>query len=198
MQSVETFLPIFQGFYRTVFQYSNEDVEVEHFIDETGKDICSDDLNFDYKQYYKEIAKECCDYFESEFSDFVHKCEFQELVSPKFYNFSNDSVNCLITPNVNAIKKYLEEYSDEFSEYLKEKFTSYNGFYSFYSNDIDNWDIDKALEHKTQLGSILDFIAFNEDENYDLYMAESASGNVQMSVELTDEAKKKYGIANIA
>jgi len=193
-KSIPTYLPIFRGFYNTVFQYYDEDCDIEYFKEETKQDIQYEDLEFDYAQYQEDIAESCCAFFEKEFSEYVESCKFEKLVSPKFYNYSNDSINCLITPKVDAIKSYISENNEEFITYLKDNLTSCSGFISFYSNDIKDWELDEALEHETKLGFILNFIAYNEDEDCHLFMAERASENVCMNVDLTDEAKERISL----
>ena len=97
---------------------------------------------------------------------FVSDIDYQKINSPKYYNFANDSIYVAIKLNdekITNIINYLNENREEFSEYLKGKYTSGDGFISSYSNDVNDWLNPESLEHSHKLGSILDFILANEE-----------------------------------
>jgi hypothetical protein len=162
---VKTFLPIFNGFYGSIWEdYLTSDGEAEHYK-------LDDDFDFyqyvDYNKYFNHLSKQFCNIVENELKEFVYSIEFEELVSPKFYNFSNDSINCTIKPNTLEIRNYIFSNLERFREYLKDNYTSRDGFNSFHSNDFDEWiiltDNFRDLSHDTyHLGAILNFIAQNE------------------------------------
>jgi hypothetical protein len=73
--------------------------------------------------------------------------------------------------NIKAINKYLTDNRDAFAFYLKDRYTSCSGFISSYPNTIAGFMGDSlldALSHSHKLGSILTFIALNEDSNIEL------------------------------
>ena len=70
------------------------------------------------------------------------------------------------------IKSYIKNNYKNWSKYIKDNFTSYDGFYSYYSNNETHkdWYIDNILnnkKHNHKLEYILDFIAINEGINED-------------------------------
>ena len=73
------------------------------------------------------------------------------------------------------IKTYIFNNYKNWDKYIKDNFTSYDGFFSYYSNDVNNkdWNINNILNNKEdnhKLEYILDFIAINEDINeYDIF-----------------------------
>jgi hypothetical protein len=156
---IEGYLPVFTGFYNTIFE-PNEEMVIEDGYE-------YDDYDFDYKKYYEDMGEACSDAIEEQLEDFEIKINFQEVVSPKAYNFSNDSFNVeyTVTPkSIAKITSYLKANKEAFDKYLKDNYTSRSGFMSSYSNDADDWFEDlknaKKLEHI--FGSILGFILQNE------------------------------------
>jgi len=168
--AVGTFLPVFPGFYYTGFDFDDENSEID-YINEIREenhlkpindyDVCK----FDYATYRKDVAIECCKCIEYELkrAGFIQEIKFENIYSPREYNFSNDSINVSVILNQNNIKNiklFLFENVSLFEDYIKDQFTSYSGFISHYNNDYITWlnDINNCLNHKTQLGVILDFI----------------------------------------
>ena len=88
---------------------------------------------------------------------------FQSVWSPREYNFRNDHINCKIEYTDEApIIEYVKAHIDAFKRYIKENYTSYDGFASRYSNDVENdgWLVpDEWNAH--QWGAILDFVVRN-------------------------------------
>lgn len=93
------------------------------------------------------------------------------LDSPKEYNFYTDVLTLKIKVNVSRLKKFcLKDNRAEFDEYLKENWTSYDGFVSFIPNDAFSFEYRYAnrKEKRTELIEImtewylLKFIDFDE------------------------------------
>jgi hypothetical protein len=175
-KQIGTWLPCFSGFYNTIWQSDHEEeMEIEHLNEEREKNgfepAKGDDFIFDYADYNQQVIKGIASYLESnELKPFVTDIKIEGLRSPKEYNFSNDSADIMVTlskANEKAILKYLTDNKDKFAQYLKDHYTSCSGFWSSYPNTIDEYMIDKPLEHSHKLGSILDFIANNENTRGD-------------------------------
>lgn len=172
-----TYLPVFSGFYGTYWE-SDETSEIDYINERRQElglpEINYDDCEFDYKEYELKCVKEFIGEFENEFKRFITSIEFQKIVSPREYNFRNDSVDVIIElsdDNVKEINKYLIEHNEAFAKYLHDSYTSCSGFISSYPNTIDEFigsNLEKALEHSHKLGSILNFIARNEDSDIEL------------------------------
>lgn len=88
---------------------------------------------------------------------------------PRFYNFETDSIEFTFAFS-DAVKsfmgKYAENHSVEFNRYLRERFTSRDGFVSYVPNDYETWrykfDDDDARCVSVLLGWML-----ADDSNYD-------------------------------
>lgn len=189
---VPTWLPVFSGFYGTIWETDNdEDRETEYINEQRQKkglnDIERDDIEWDYDGYRKAVAEGATDWIGLE----LHKLgmidgyQFEELRSPREYNFANDAINIefeISKKNVENIKAYLKKNETIFKEYIKEQYTSRDGFCSSYSNDYRDWigeNLEDTLNHSHKLGTVLEFILKDgDDENrieWEIY--EDLTGN---------------------
>lgn len=188
---VQTYLPLFGGFYGGYYEADNEvEQEIEIINEQRAenglKPIAYDDCNFDFPGYYDRISKGITNYIEQELIDLgiVKSVSFERLRSPREYNFANDVIDVeieLTADNQKCILAYLKEYNTEFAKFIKDSYTSYSGFCSYYPNTVDEYMTDKPLNHSHKLGSILNFILRNEGkEEIDVYY------NVQSHLDCTN------------
>lgn len=170
MQSnIEIKIP-FSGFYETI--HSN-DID-RHFEWLYNLD---DDPEIDwYDQLqpgeYKKAEIEYCKQYTQLFSELVDvPMTFKEMTSPREYNFSTDRIFC----NMNAdeltkIKNRLDH--DKMTELVKRKFTSCDGFMSFYSNSYDEWLNQSEPWDHNQISTALECLADEADPEWRLYIGE--------------------------
>lgn len=182
----QTYLPIFPGFYGTIFEPSESD-EIEYVNQERTEkglpELNSGDMEFDYDGYELECSKACVSAVETKLQELglVRKIKFEKLVSPKEYNFANDSINVCIDWKVEETKTYLLDHMDDFRAHLKDRYTSCSGFISSYSAYPSDWLDD--LNHCHKLGSALEFILINEGYDSEmLYYDAIDSGLVGLQV----------------
>ena len=172
-------LPLFTGYYSNPLydvQSAEDDViehlEIENDILLTDEDIYK--IEFNYKDYYNRISKDLCESVENLLFDLniITDIKFVELVSPKYYNYTNDRIVVDInfnTETYNTILDYLKENKEAFKEYLKDNYSSYDGFISFLSNDYEVW-MEEYLKVgsdniETCLSGVLDFILKENEYN---------------------------------
>ena len=172
MLKASTWLPVFPGFYNTIFE-PDEDREILN-INERREEkglpgITSDDCEWDYQEYMQEISRACVDFLNKELKErgFITDMIFEELRSPREYNFDNDTIDVKITLTASNIKNlwdYLKEHRADFKKYLLDRYSSYSGFVPFHSNDIDDWFSEEydIMCHQHRTGSVLNFICENE------------------------------------
>jgi hypothetical protein len=88
---IESFLPIFPGFYGTLFE---PDEELSILDDYKEYHLDFDDTTFNYLKYKKLVAIECINEIKHQLKDLNFKIEikFLKIESPKEYNFINDSI----------------------------------------------------------------------------------------------------------
>lgn len=172
---LNTNLPGFNGFYGSIYDDVDTSSELD-FINEIREqngltELENDDLiNWDYETYYKDIALKLCESVEDFLNEIniVNSIGFIKIHSPKYYNFSNDVIECEVDVNVDEIKKYINKNLDAFKIHLIDNHKSRDGFNSFYEYDLDFW-IDRIENFNTldhiEVNSILNFICNNEEFN---------------------------------
>ena len=213
-QSIKTFLPIFNGFYETIWASDNQLENELYSINQERKDkgyspIDYDCINFDNEAYEIEVSKRLCQLLEGELSDYVTKIVYEKLESPKTYNFSNDSIDVIIEVKAKEVKKYIYKNIESFKVYLKNNYTSYDGFMSHYDNDFESWqsmtkDFSDFSVNGHVLGSILQFIAINEGidefslyENLEVYVNEFIKNYDTLGLPSCDKCHKIIEDINI-
>lgn len=160
----ETWLPIFSGYYNTIWS-----PDETHLLWDSNIDF--EDIEVDYESYYKYTAIDIVDAVETALSPFVKSIKFQKVASPKYYNFTNDSIDVEVEYYPEQLQKYCAEFKAELQVYLEDKYTSRDGFASAFSNSVEDWEestkffTDFSSESKGYhtLGAVLDFILYNED-----------------------------------
>lgn len=166
LKRVNTFLPLFSGFYSSIFDIDEYD-EVSNYNLENDTDLTVDNFYFNYNNYHQEISKEICLTVETLLKDnnIIDSLIFESLRSPRFCNFENDSINIEVVIKKDVILQYLKDNFNEFEAYINNNYTSYDGFSSYYSNDAKEWltgfENDKLESETHQVGAILDFISIN-------------------------------------
>lgn len=176
MQTIETYLPVFTGFYGTIFE-ADEEQEIYNINEVRNQkglpDVDYDKIDFDYSGYYKEKAEYCCHWVEQEMRSLGFDCtiEFEQVNSPREYNFSNDSIHCKVSIDIDNLIDYATKNWLEFSEYIKENYSSYDGFISFRSSDAQTWLNEIINKEEHSVGSLMHFILNNEieDAQWEMY-----------------------------
>ena len=156
----EVLLNFFSGFYESIHD-EVFDFEEEMIIeDNPGHNY--DDFRFKYDR-----IRYCKNFVSAISSEIGIPMEFMELTSPREYNFSTDKISVWITSK--ELKKISSALNSESMKMiLKKRFTSYDGFMSFYSNDIEEWKEKKIQDWDcVELGTLLDaWIIENESIDY--------------------------------
>ena len=140
---LEINFPMFEGFYCSQLDLS-ENIEVgegdDYFMNEEQFD------EIDWNKTNENVSKFYLDYFKDELNDFfksigVLSLEFIKINSPKYYNYSTDKLVCNIEINKDVFVHELRKNNfDNWKQFLKDNFTSYDGFISFYPNTSIEWD----------------------------------------------------------
>jgi hypothetical protein len=165
----KTYLPLFSGFYGS--HWDDPCFDGEEDIYELPEGMYFEEF-VNWKDYHNHIAKELCKEIKYLLSDFVSDIEFECVISPKYYNFSNDSINCEITFDYDKIINYLNENQYAFSVYIREQYTSRDGFISSYENNASEW-LEGWQEDNHKVGSVLQFICMNEGFEEPYYLDDS-------------------------
>ena len=189
MNKTNTWLPIFPGFYNTIFETDTEESEIEYYNEQRAErglpPLEYHDFTFDYATRNYEIAQCACEFIKQALAKFgVLDVAMEKVVSPRQYNFTNDSIDCVITYDEAVVQKYINEHIEEFKQYLRGRYTSRDGFASFYSADVEDWKEWSGDKH--MVGSVLDFICRNEEIDQEA-MYYSGASDVTLSLLNYDE-----------
>ena len=177
---IQTFLPVFNGFYNTLFENiidNATEFAIDNYNEQNNTLLNYDDFNFDFTTIQNEICRDAVSKIEEKLNEIGINCSiiYENLVSPREYNFSNDSINIEINfKKFSQVIEILEQNYDSFSKFIKDNYTSRDGFISSYSNYSSDWmeDLKNDSENEThKVGAVLNFI-LQEIEEYkadDLY-----------------------------
>lgn len=187
--TVNTWLPVFSGFYGTIWETDrDEEMEIENINEQRREKklppISWDEIEWDYEGYRQNVAKGFTRWIGAELKDLgmIDGVQFQKLRSPREYNFANESIDVSFTlsgANRAAIQDYLAKHTTAFKEYIAERYTSYDGFFSFHPHNAAEWtaDLSDTLEDEHKLGAVFHFILLNEDPEMEMSIYEDLSGN---------------------
>lgn len=147
----------------------------------------------DHKAIEIELVKAYVDAYEAQYegeTGILLNATFEEMTSPREYNFETDRV--FITVPLATVKKlYAASKKDkhvELAKEIKKRCTSYDGFYSFYSNNLDDWLVKGFLawdhnEMKILLQAVLNIHDSEADFNvYELLESWCSNGGLSNAV----------------
>lgn len=142
-------LPFFCGFYETIldprYMESDEYDDAEgmrNYIEEFGIDFSPEDMEIDYPKFKNDVAKYFVKNFKKYIPDWIISMEFQEVVSPQFYNFETDRIFVDIETSLDykdVLLNFIEKHYNKVEEYIKKYHSSRDGYISFMSNKIEDW-----------------------------------------------------------
>jgi hypothetical protein len=189
-------LPFFPGFYNSLLssamdQYEEQEAEYRA-EQEASEEYYPDTYHPEHlrisKDEYASIYFGCCDYQRvylkvAQFwvKAFDWWCEknlktpeksftWESMVSPREYNFVTDRVFAYVPEEVieELFARSAKEEHKTLAQVIKDNFTSYDGFMSYYSNELEVW-LEKPLKEwdYNELGTLVsaNIIACEEFEN---------------------------------
>ncbi len=143
MKKIETVVPFFVGYYQSILEHFIDQV-VEMELEESEQSYDDIESSLDYPKAFNEIAVQWLNRFNAETG---YNIEFETIESPREYNFTTDKLIGMIP--VEEVKEAINKCRSNIdifkNEVLDKYFKSYDGFISFYSNDLDDW-FDKDVE----------------------------------------------------
>lgn len=167
----------FPGLYESLLSSeldSVEEMNAEHYAEQQGADGVPPELRleandfaqifFDVTRYsiaHNHVAKEYCASFDivaSEALGVPLRLKFEEMSSPREYNFTTDRIFAATTHK--AIRALFTQSKRDkhatLARVIARRFTSRDGFISFYRNDLDSW-LAKPLRNwdENELGTLL-------------------------------------------
>lgn len=181
MTTLEVNIP-FDGFYNSF--YSEEvDREEERFVEHLLEDGQIDEeqaaelsellwRNTRYEIAYFHIAEAYTLAFREKFKEWSGvdlNLAFVEMTSPREYNFKTDRIFAKADEAaLRALRAQVDE--AELRAMIKQRFTSYDGFISFYPNRLEAWPEDVAEWDENHLCTLL-MCFLPDDWEWDMYYA---------------------------
>lgn len=179
-KSVETFAPLFSGFYYSIWDGLIDDY-LEYESEEQGVEYI-EDYSVDFEEYSKGIVKAIDQSLSSLGLDI--DLEFQSLVRPREYNFETDSINVKLTLDFDKFISMVADKREEILPILKERYSNRDGFYSYYSNDYQEWFNDllnNFEEEQHKVGAMLEILCEIEeittDDVIEAFISNDGVGN---------------------
>jgi hypothetical protein len=159
-----------------VERQEEEGVHAELRLDESEfAELLSD--NHNHRECCELIAKTYTDAFDQVVSDAIDLplgLKFEELTSPRYYNFETDRIFAEVSDEVVA-SLFAKVSRETLRKTIEERFTSYDGFASHYSNDIYDWLAKPITDwDHNELGTLLLAVIADsdiEDLRWDVYYA---------------------------
>lgn len=174
MKPLLTILPNFHGFYESIHSSKIDDAGDSVIQDENGDpipelaNIMWENLN--YRKVFEGYAKLYCDNFGELYNIPVR---FESLNSPREYNFTTDSIYAHISlSTVRRIRGLTPE--STLADTIRQRFTSRDGFRSFYSNDLqsEEWQVPMQDWDANMIETLLEAYLFQEHSDEDLHQNE--------------------------
>jgi hypothetical protein len=117
--------------------------------------------NFQSDKYKKRIQELSSEFLDGKIDndngiEITIKCK--EIYSPKYYNFSTDEIVMDVTFNKTKILQVISKETETFNQFLKDNYTSYDGFNSFTSNNYNDWLVDFEENEVRSIGAVLTYL----------------------------------------
>lgn len=177
---------IFEGFYNSYLL--NDDMISDIEYSDRLEGYLKEDQNYDIdniEDYKKEVATNTVHFlYESlENHDILKSMELKKVYSPKYYNYETDS----LIIDVDIDMKKLEDHcfnlkKDAFNKYLKDNFTSHDGFISYISNNVIDFkeDYKNSTSKDLEINSMIDFYILTQINNSDTNFSDDTSYHTKL------------------
>ena len=120
-------------------------------------------------------------------NDVIQDMKLKSLYSPKYHNYETDSLIIDTKLNLRKLKTFcFKTYRNEFDKYLHDNFTSYDGFISFVSHNINGFMEDyKQPCHDREINVMIEFYLL-----YCIYEGFNFSGETSYHYNLYESANE--------
>lgn len=196
---IEVEIP-FSGFYESIHDSQIDGALEQCFSDDYG-DISEVDADAIYMADvdWKAIQAEYCNEYVIALAGITGlDFEYTEFTSPKYYNFSTDRLFATLPASqLNKLVREVKKY-DNYADAIKERFTSYDGFMSFYSNDINHADWNKKEYDQCQYEVFIDLYIDHNFGNITNWVLDNINvyefGSIWDAYEVVQKYKKDNGL----
>lgn len=183
---------IFPGFYESELYNSDTLFNITEnckYDNEIKEDEYYDFVDDGYEKFEKEVCDKAVDslFYSLDDAPEITGMKFIALHSPRYYNFETDKVEIEIDCDWQHILDEARiKYRNTFDEYLRENFTSYDGFWSFVPNNAGEFfvKLDEDFERLSQV--VLEFYLLNhlDKERYRDELYEIATNTIWQYIDI--------------
>lgn len=138
--------------------------------------------HFDNEKYMKDWNEEVQNFIGPKIEEALKEIGVEaeyimgDFYSPREYNFSHDVCNFdLKSADFSPLINYCLE-SEDFASFLKDNYSSYDGFMSFTSNNVEEWKEDIDADKMTAWGAAIRFLLLDtgvseeiEEDRYNIF-----------------------------
>ena len=163
---------IFEGFYKSNLWNSDSLYWIEESDRQEGYLNDNEEYDIDdFEAFTKEVSENAVYFlFEAlDEHDVIKDMKFKDLYSPKYYNYETDSLIIDVDVDMRKLKKYCFTTKKEaFNQYLKDNFTSCDGFISYISNNIKDFKEDyNQPSNNKEINVMIEFYLLTQINNSD-------------------------------
>ena len=136
---------IFCGLYESTLYNSDTDYYLAQFLAEDNSDdidLNNAEVDYDFNEFKQVAGEACVESLNDELyeHDVITNMDYVGMSSPRYYNYSTDKVLIDVDYNFISLVKYCRHTNkDKFNQYLKNNYTSYDGFISFVENSVEEF-----------------------------------------------------------
>lgn len=183
---METTIP-FAGFYESLHSAHIDHMIESSFSLDSGETIPSiiqavrDSINWKKLENTYALA-----YTELFAKSFHIKLTYKDKTSPREYNFETDRIFADIS--LDEVKRLFNEVDKTtLRSLIRERFTSYDGFISFYDNNLDDWPENLADWDCNQVGTLVQAYAMDNEysDDWEFYSPEYLTDSLYNYVALS-------------
>lgn len=158
----------FPGFYESTLYNSDSEYYASEVLSENGESYELKDFEGFKNAVGREAAKILYESLSLECYDIIKDVKFNSINSPRFYNFETDKLILKVKLNKRGLLRWIKEYKTDFNSYLKENYTSRDGFWSFIENNFN--DFMQQYESEGRVGRCVDvMLDFYFSTQFDKY-----------------------------
>ena len=153
---------LFEGFYESNLYNSDTEYNLNRYLNEDSENPVEYEIK-DFAGFCRKVAESAASFLDSDSSidtDILSDLTLDHIDSPRFYNFSTDRLVLNVSVDVQKLSEYaLIQHLDAFESYLKENYTSCDGFISFVPNnahEFKHW-MEYEYHHDMAIDVLIEF-----------------------------------------
>lgn len=163
-------LKLFMGLYASVLH----DSDTDYYLAESLGGSLGDEVDYDFDEFKNNAGKACVDSLEQELysHDVITNMDYISIHSPKYYNYDTDALLMEVDYNFIKLVKYCKHTNcEKFNQYLKDNYTSCDGYISFIENNVNDFFLkDWFFSHRNMAVDVMIEFYLTQEIDLDAHM----------------------------